>query len=122
MGFASKLDKANGFIGRDALVAQKAAGPLTKRFVAFLFKDSKPLCYHEEPICADGKVVGHVTGAMFGHTLGATIAMGYVHHDQGVTKDWLDTAKFEIEVECERYAVTPSLRSFYDVTMEKIKC
>lgn len=122
LGFASKFDKADGFIGRDALLAQKAAGPLKKRFVAFLFEDSEPLCYHEEPICADGKIVGHITGAMFGHTVGATVAMGYVHHDQGVTKDWLESTDFEIEVECERYKVSPSLRSFYDPSMEKIKC
>jgi len=122
LGFASKLDKADGFIGRNALVAQKSAGPLTKRFVAFLFKDPEPLCYHEEPICANGQVVGHVTGAMFGHTLGATVAMGYVHHKGGVSKDWLESTDFEIEVECERYPVTPSLRSFYDAGMKKIRC
>jgi len=121
LGFASKLDKTNGFIGRDALVEQKAAGPLKKRFIAFLFKNPEPLCYHEEPICADGKVVGHITSAMFGHTVGATVAMGYVHHEEGVTKDWLESTSFEIEVECERYKVTPSLRSFYDPSMEKIK-
>jgi len=122
LGFASDFNKAGGFIGKEALLAQKEQGPLKKRFVAFLFDDPKPLCYHEEPIVADGKVVGRITGAMFAHTMGATIAMGYVENSEGVTKDWLEATKFEIEVECQRYAVTPSLRSFYDPKMEKIKC
>ncbi len=122
LGFASDFDKEGGFIGREALLNQKAAGPLTKRFVAFLFKDPLPLCYHEEPICANGEVVGRVTGAMFGHTLGATIAMGYVEHAAGVSKDWLEQTEFEIEVECVRYKATPSLRPFYDPKMERIKC
>lgn len=122
LGFASDFDKAGGFIGREALLAQKAAGPLKKRFVAFQFENPEPLCYHEEPIWADGKIVGRTTAGMFGHTLGATVAMGYVEHAAGVTKEWLDNSHFEIEVECQRYKVTPSLRSLYDPAMEKIKC
>jgi len=122
LGFAADFDKPGGFIGKEALLEQKAAGPLPKRFIAFLFDDPQPLCYHEEPIWANDKVVGRITGAMFAHTLGATVAMGYVEHADGVTKDWLDTSKFEIEVECERYSVTPSLRPFYDPKSERIKC
>ncbi len=34
LGFAVALDKPGGFIGRDAVAAQKAAGPLTRRLVA----------------------------------------------------------------------------------------
>lgn len=122
LGFASDFDKEGGFIGKQALLTQKANGLLKKRFVAFIFDDPKPLCYHEEPICANGKVVGRVTGAMFAHTLGATVAMGYVNHAQGVSKEWLDNTSFEIEVEYQRYKVTPSLGSFYDPKMERIKC
>ena len=122
LGFASNFDKEGGFIGKEALLAQKAQGTLKKRFVAFLFENPEPLCYHEEPIVADGKIVGRTTAGMFCHTLGATVAMGYVEHEEGVTKDWLESTQFEIEVECERYTVKPSLRSLYDPTMEKIKC
>ena len=121
LGFASDFNKPGGFVGKKALLAQKEQGTLTKRFVAFKFENPEPLCYHEEPICANGKVVGRVTSGMFGHTVGATIAMGYVEHSEGVTKDWLESTHFEIEVECERYTVTPSLRPFYDAKMERIK-
>ncbi len=122
LGFAADFDKEGGFIGKEALLAQKEQGLLKKRFIAFRFEDDQPLCYHEEPIYANGKIVGHVTGAMFGHTVGSTVAMGYVHHDEGIDKAWLDASEFEIEVECERYKVFPTLSSFYDPKMEKIKC
>lgn len=122
LGFAVAFNKPDEFIGKQALLAQKEAGPLKKRFVAFLFENPEPLCYHEEPIIADGEIVGRTTAGMFCHSMGATIAMGYVEYDAGVTKEWLENAEFEIEVECERYKVTPSLRSFYDPAMEKIKC
>ncbi len=121
LGFTADFNKEKGFIGKDALFAQKSQGALQRRFVAFLFKDPNPLCYHEEPIWADGKIVGRTTAGMFAHSMGATIAMGYVEHDEGVTKEWLESSVFEIEVECERYSVTPSLRSFYDPAMAKIK-
>ncbi|KFX69667.1 FAD-dependent oxidoreductase [Pseudomonas taeanensis MS-3] len=121
LGFAVDFNKAGGFIGKEALLAQKAKGTLSKRFIAFLFESPEPLCYHEEPIYADGKIVGRTTAGMFGHTLGTTIAMGYVEHTAGVSKEWLDATEFEIEVECVRYKVKPSLRPFYDPTNERIK-
>ncbi|WP_432470343.1 GcvT family protein [Amphritea sp. HPY] len=122
LGFASDFNKEGGFIGKEALLAQKAEGALKKRFVAFRFENPEPLCYHEEPIYADGRIVGRTTAGMFGHTVGATVAMGYIEHAAGVTKEWLESTEFEIEVECQRYKVTPSLRSLYDPAMEKIKC
>jgi 4-methylaminobutanoate oxidase (formaldehyde-forming) len=122
LSFASDFEKEGGFIGKEALLEQKKTTPLSKRFVAFLFSDPDPLCYHEEPIYADGKIIGRTTAGMFGHTLGGTVAMGYIVNEAGVTKEWLDNTVFEIEVECERYRVTPSLRSLYDPAMEKIKC
>ena len=121
LGFTCDFNKANGFIGRQAVLDQKETAPLRKRFVALVFEDPMPLCYHEEPICADGRVVGRVTSAMFAHTIGATIALGYVENDAGVSKNWLESARFEIEVECERFKVTPSLRALYDPKMQKIK-
>ncbi len=66
--------------------------------------------------------MGRTTAGMFGHSIGATIAMGYVNYDGGINKEWLDKTDFEIEVECVRYKVKPHLRSIYDATMEKIKC
>ncbi|GAA0401956.1 FAD-dependent oxidoreductase [Cocleimonas flava] len=122
LSFASDFNKEGGFIGKEALLAQKEKGLLTKRFVAFLFEDDQPMCYHEEPIYANGKIAGRVTSGMFGHTMGATIAMGYVEYDGGIDKAWLEASEFEIEVECVRYKVKPSFSSFYDPKMEKIKC
>ena len=121
LGFTVNYKKPDGFIGKDALLKQKEQGPLTKRMVNFLFEDSEPLCYHEEPIYANGVIVGHTTSAMFGHTVGATIALGYVSNSEGVTLEWLENSTFEIEVECVRYKVNASFKSFYDPSMERIK-
>ena len=43
LGFALDLKKAGGFIGKEAVLAQKARGPLTRRLVQVLIKDPQPL-------------------------------------------------------------------------------
>jgi 4-methylaminobutanoate oxidase (formaldehyde-forming) len=47
--------------------------------------------------------------------------MGYVTHEDGVTKELLDSSNFEIEVAGERYKARPSLRAFYDPQSERVR-
>jgi glycine cleavage system aminomethyltransferase T/glycine/D-amino acid oxidase-like deaminating enzyme len=75
LGFCVRLDKGD-FIGRDALAAVKEAGP-SRRLVSFTVEGFAPF-HGGEAILYDGKVVGSVTSAGFGHTLQKTIAFGYV--------------------------------------------
>lgn len=46
LGFAVDLDKPDGFIGRDAVLAKKAAGPLRRRLVQILLEDPGPMLFH----------------------------------------------------------------------------
>ena len=50
MGYTVQLDKPHGFIGRDALLRQKEAGPLARRLVMFRLKDPEPVLFGEEVI------------------------------------------------------------------------
>src|SRR5260370_28065140 len=77
LGFAVRLDKAVPFIGREALLSRRSQ-PLTKRLVTFVLEDPDALPWGDEPILRDGRVVGVVTSAAFGHTLGRAVALGYV--------------------------------------------
>ncbi len=120
LGFAVAFEKAGGFIGREALLSQREQ-PRRKRLVQFKLVDPEPLLYHDEPIFRDGTLVGRTTSAMFGHTVGAAIAMGYVFHEEGVTKEYLDSGKFEIEAAGVRMPAHTSLRSFYDPRSERLR-
>ena len=51
---------------------------------------------------------------MFGHTLGRAVAMGYVAHEQGVTREFIESGAYEIEIACERVPARASLRPLYD--------
>lgn len=116
LGFAVRLDKSGGFIGRDALMRQKEAGALTKRLVNFKLRDPAPVLWQEEPIWLDGRIVGYLSSGAYGFTLGASVGMGYVQHAGGVTAELVASGTWEIEIACERFAAEASLKPFYDPT------
>jgi len=121
LGFAVAWDKAGGFIGREALLEFKAVGPPERRLVQLALADPEPLMLHEEPIWCGGEIIGSTTSAMYGHTLGTCIALGYVAQPGGVSADFLRSAELEVEIACERYPVRASLRPMYDPKNERIK-
>jgi len=118
LGFAVKTSKP-AFIGRDAVLAKKAAG-LDYRMVQFLLKDSAPLLYHNEPILRDGEIVGYVSSGNYGHTLGGAIGMGYVPCAGEGAADVL-ASSYEIDVMGTRVAATASLKPIYDARSERVR-
>ena len=111
---------SDGFIGLDALMVQRQTG-VGKRLAGFMLEDPEPLMYHEEPIWRDGEMVGAITSAMYGHTLGRSIGLGYVAHPGGVTPELVKAGAYEIEIAGERYPASVSLAPFHDPGNERIK-
>ena len=120
LGFAVAWDKAGGFRGRDALAAQRE-GPRTKRLIKFRLEDPDWLLYHDEPIYCDGQLVGRTSSGMWSYTEKRALALGYVECADGVTKDWVEAGRFEIEVAGVPIAATASIRSFYDPRKERVR-
>ena len=127
LGFAIAWDKQRDFIGRAALESQRHE-PRTRRLIQFRIEDPDLLAYHDEPIRRDGELVGRVTSAMWSYTEDRCLAMGYVTHPsaadpepQAVTKSWLEASSFDIEIAGRRIAATPSIRSFYDPTNQRVR-
>jgi len=122
LGFAVKLDKPDGFIGRDALAAQKAEGGFKRRLLQFLLKDPEPLMHHAELIYRNNEFAGYMRAGAYGFTLGASVGLGFVESDEIITVDHVKTDKWEIEIAGKRYAAEASLRPLFDPMMERIKC
>ncbi len=120
LGFAVKLDKPGGFIGREALLRQRAAG-LRRRLVQFKLQSAEPLLYHNEPIWRGDSLVGHIRSGMFAHTLGAAVGLGYVSVVDGAPPEDIAAHAYEIEIAGVRHAATASLRPLYDPRGERIK-
>ncbi|MDH5355443.1 MAG: FAD-dependent oxidoreductase [Gammaproteobacteria bacterium] len=122
LGFAVKLDKAGGFIGRDALAKIKDKGVPNNRMLQFLLQNPEPLLYGNELIYLDGKEVGHLQIGAYGHTLGGAVGIGFASLDEPLSAEIVNTGNWEIDVAGQRIKATASLRPLYDPNMERIKC
>jgi 4-methylaminobutanoate oxidase (formaldehyde-forming) len=124
VGFTVALDKPGGFIGRDVLLRQKSEGTLKRRLVQVKIAagdEVPPMLFHYEPLLRDGEIVGSIMSGAYGHRVKASLGLGYVSSEEGVTKDWLAAGKWEVEVAMERYPVEIQLGAWYDPRGEKIK-
>ncbi|HUC24906.1 MAG TPA: FAD-dependent oxidoreductase [Streptosporangiaceae bacterium] len=122
LGFAVALDKPGGFIGRDAVAAQKAAGPLTRRLVQVLLTDPEPLLFHAEIVRRDGAEVGYIRAASYGWTLGGAVGLAMV--DSGgppVDQAWLDDAEWTVQIGDRIVPARVSLRPLYDPANQRVR-
>lgn len=120
LGAAVRLDKAVPFIGREALRSRRGQ-PLTKRLLTFVLEDPAALPWGDEPILHDGRVVGAVTSAAFGHTIGRAVAMGYVREPAGVDERYIEAGAFALDIGGERVPARASLAAPYDPRGLRIK-
>ncbi len=82
LGFAVSLD-AGDFLGRDALVAARAAGP-AKRLRCLVLDDPRSVCLGNEPVRVDGRIAGRVTSGGYGFSVERSIAYAYLPPDVAI--------------------------------------
>jgi len=121
LGFACAWQKPGGFVGLDALQKQRDSGKLARRLVQFVLADPAPLLYHNEPVYRDGVLNSYTTSAMYGHSLGAAVAMGYVVNADGVTDAYIESGRYEIEIGNDRYAARASIAPLYDPKSARVR-
>ncbi len=76
LGWVTKLKKEGGFIGCEALLAQKAAG-ITRQLVGFEVED-RGIARHGYPVFHAGQEIGVVTSGTHAPTLKKSIGLAYV--------------------------------------------
>jgi sarcosine dehydrogenase len=122
LGWAVKLDKPGGFIGQKALLEAKGK-PLARRLVSVVLDDREPLLWGGEALLRDGRPVGDLTSAGYGHTVGASVGLGYVKRADGEAIDaaWLDGGRFVVDLAGTRLKARVSLRCPFDPAGARIK-
>lgn len=118
LGFAVDLTKED-FLGKAALAAQRAGGAATRhRTVSCRVEgataEDGPYLLHNEPIWKAGRIVGHATSGDWGFRLGAMVGLASLHRPEGVTKEWLDTGGFEVQIAGRRFPLHVQLAPYYD--------
>lgn len=127
LGFTADYEKPGGFIGKDAVVAQrdlmKKQGGLKNRLVQLLVLDAQPMMYHGEVVYRNGQRVGDIRAASYGHTLGGAVGLAFItaEDNQVVNKEYLTTGTWEVEIADKKYPCKLSLNPMYDPSNKKIK-
>jgi len=118
-GLSFVIDWNKPFIGRAALLRQKQTG-VKRQIVIFVLQDPAPTLWGSEPIYRDGKAVGYTTSGSYGHTVRGAIGMGYVNHAGGVDAGFIQSGRYEININGRRYPATAHLRAPYDPQRQRI--
>jgi glycine cleavage system T protein len=120
--FTHSWSKPGGFIGREAVLAQRDTGA-RRRLAGFALEDPAPLLYHNEPILRNGRPVGQIRSGWYGHTIGRAVGLGYVDDTAGsITPQALEEDNsFEIEIAGERVPARASTRPWYDPTGSRVR-
>lgn len=121
LGFAVDLKKPGGFIGKEAVLAKKAEGPLKRRIVQILLKDPEPMMFHAEVVRRNGTAVGYIRAASYGFTLGGAVGLAMIEAGEPVTQAYLDAGTWEVEIAGKSYPAVASMKPFYDPEMKRVK-
>ncbi len=112
LAYAVKMDKANTFVGREALQRQQAAG-VRKRLVMFTFDDATAFPWGGEPVLMNGSNVGELTSAGYSRKYGRAVGMGYARGGPDgppLADDAILRARYEVDIAGRLFAATPHLR------------
>lgn len=118
-GFALVLEKP--FIGREAVLERKSAGPLKRRLVQVRLTDPAPRLFHAEVVYCNGVEVGYVRSASYGHTLGGAVGLAMIEADQPITAASLEAGDWLVDVAGQLYQAAVSLRPMYDPDNARIR-
>ncbi|MEO0774496.1 MAG: glycine cleavage T C-terminal barrel domain-containing protein, partial [Pseudomonadota bacterium] len=119
LGWALKMKSGLPFKGREAVAAQREDG--VKKIMATFTTDADVILSGRETIYRDGERCGWLSSAGYGHSVGASIGMGYVRSDAPVTRDHVLSGKYELEVATTRVPAEVTMQPLYDPTMARIK-
>ena len=120
LGFAVKLKTDVDFLGRQALEQQRKEGH-KKRLACFTVDDPDVVLLGRETIFRDGERVGFLSSGGWGYTVGKNIGYGYVRSPDGVSRDHVLDATYELEVATARVPASVHLGSLFDPRMTRIK-
>jgi 4-methylaminobutanoate oxidase (formaldehyde-forming) len=101
---------------------RKRSGPLPRRLVQVRCLDPEPLMFHAEVVRRDGRALGYVRSASYGHTLGGAVGLAMVEGcGEPITAEWLAGGDWTVEIAGGMYPAVVSLRPMYDPSNSRIR-
>ncbi|WP_298853154.1 FAD-dependent oxidoreductase [uncultured Ruegeria sp.] len=119
-GLTFACDFSTEFIGKSAIEARKATGA-SSRLLSFRLDDPEPLVFGKEPILCDGQIVGRLTSASYGWSVGGAVGLGYVTRPEGMAMTALAARYYRVIVAGQAVQAQASLRPLYDPGNERMR-
>ena len=114
LGFAVKLNKEN-FIGREALIKQKAEG-LQRKLCCLTLANPSMVAIGNEPIRIGEQVVGWVSSGGYGYSVKKSIVYAYLQIEHSTVG-----TKLDVEVFGERVEAVVAQEPLWDAKNERVK-
>jgi 4-methylaminobutanoate oxidase (formaldehyde-forming) len=116
LSFAVKLEK-NDFIGKEALLKQKADG-IKQKLCCLTLADSRTIALGKEPIRLTGsdQIIGWVASGGYGYSVGKSIVYAYLPIEYAKVG-----TKFEIEFFGEQVSAIVERSPLYDPKGDRIR-
>jgi glycine cleavage system aminomethyltransferase T/glycine/D-amino acid oxidase-like deaminating enzyme len=121
LAFAVDLQKPNGFIGQKALTEYQDLGVKKRRIVQLTVNNSDAQLWGGELVLRNGRAIGEVRSAAYGHSLGTCVALALLEDDNDVSSTLIKEGKFSIDLGGKLLDATAHLRAAYDPMSEKTK-
>jgi len=113
LGFAVKPAKKD-YVGQVALEGRADEKP-SRRLCCITIDDGKSIVLGREPVFHDGKVVGYVTSAAYGYTVGKPIAYAYL------PSSVVEGDAVELEYFSKKIKATVRPEPLYDPKMTRLR-
>lgn len=114
LGFAVKLNKAD-FVGREALVKQKAEG-IKRKLCCLTLADPSLIPIGNEPVRSGDQVVSWITSGGYGYSVGRSIAYAYLPLEYAAIGTALD-----VEIIGDRIGAEVAREPLWDSKGERLK-
>ncbi len=118
--FACKLGTPIPFLGREAVEAARAAGP-RRRLVSVVLDDPEVMMWGGELLLRDGAAAGLLTSAAWGATVGAAVGLAYVAGEEPVTRRYLESGRYAVNVAGQVCPARIGLRPPFDPEGTKVR-
>ena len=114
LGFAVRMEKGD-FVGREGLEKRRAQGQ-ARRLCCMTLDDPAAVVVGKEPLMDGNRVLGYVTSANYGHSIGCGIVYGYLPASHAGVGTPLEVLYFG-----ERLAATVAREPLYDPSGRKMR-
>jgi len=125
VGLGFTCDFSTNFVGMESVLEYKqrakSEGGLKKRLAQVFVEDPRVMLHHGEVLWRNGKRIGEVRSASYGHSLGGAVGLTMLESNEPIKKSYVTGASWEIEIGNEMVPCSVSTSPLYDPKNEKIR-